>query len=134
MPDPIKICKKSHQFSEVDLKSLSFSIPPIEASDDYSSRRLVCFDASYDENTFNFINRSQLLTPGKEEIIVPQADLRITNVALGEQLSDANGRSVVKLTYTTLISVDNTDDDDDDEQTSPPITSTILCSLTGGKV
>ncbi|TFK44817.1 hypothetical protein BDQ12DRAFT_673624 [Crucibulum laeve] len=73
---------------------------------------------------------SIILTPGKEEVVVPQADLRITNAALGDELADAIGRTTVKFTYDTLIRVE----DEDEEIEAPPTTTTILCSLTGGKV
>lgn len=64
--------------------------------------------------------------------MIPQADLRITNVALGDVLKDASGRTTVKLTYNTLVKLD--EDDEDEEDVPEPLSTTVLCSLTGGKV
>ena len=43
--------------------------------------------------------RSLELTPGEPVSVVPPSDLRITNVALGDELADESGRTSVKLTY-----------------------------------
>lgn len=63
--------------------------------------------------------------------IVPQSDLRITNAALGEELADSTGRTTVKFTYNTPIAID---EDDSDEENTPELSTTVLCSLTPGKV
>lgn len=71
------------------------------------------------------------MTPGKPEAVVPQADIRITNVALGDILANASGRTTVKLTYDTPAKLDS---DDEDEPKIEPQLTTVLCSLTAGKV
>jgi len=71
------------------------------------------------------------LTPGKPETVVPQADIRITNVALGDILADASGRTTVKLTYNSPAKIDS--DDEGEPEVEPQLT-TILCSLTAGKI
>ena len=82
--------------------------------------------------------RSIVLTPGKAEVIVPQADLQIKNAALPDELQHESARTSVKLTYQSLSSVDDEDEDeDDDEEDEPPsgtAVTTVLCSLTPGKV
>jgi FK506-binding nuclear protein len=72
------------------------------------------------------------LKPSKEPFsFIPQSDLRITNIALGDELSDASGRTSVKLTYQTPVKID---DDDDDAESPDPLSTTVLGSLTPGKV
>jgi len=75
---------------------------------------------------------SVALTPGKTESIIPQSDLRITNVALGDELADASGRTSVKFTYNTPIKL--SEDDEDDDDVPEPLSTTVLCSLTPGKI
>ncbi|KAG5635502.1 hypothetical protein H0H81_011021, partial [Sphagnurus paluster] len=65
------------------------------------------------------------LVPGKEQLVQPAADIRISNVALGDVLKDASGRTTVKLTYEPS---GRPDSDDEDEEIPAPVT-TILCSL-----
>jgi FK506-binding nuclear protein len=77
--------------------------------------------------------RSIVLTPGQKETIVPQADLQIKNAALGEQLSDGSGRTTVKLTYQNPA-VHDDEVDELDEETPEAEMTTVLCSLTAGKV
>lgn len=77
--------------------------------------------------------RSVALKPGKQEVVIPQSDVRITNAALADQLSDESGRTTVKFTYNTPISANDLEDDDDNE-VSEPLSTTVLCSLTAGKV
>lgn len=67
--------------------------------------------------------------------------MQITNIAFGEEISDANSRTVVKLTFESLTSGLDDDEDDDDEEKEPKsddaderIATTVLCSLTPGKV
>jgi FK506-binding nuclear protein len=92
--------------------------------------------------------RSSELTPGKEEVIVPVEDLKISNVALGDTLVDPNGRSTVKITYTApIFSNDEDEDEDEDEdkdededededggKVNLKEVTTVLCSLSAGKV
>lgn len=80
-----------------------------------------------------------MLTPGQAEVIVPQGDLQIKNAALPDELQDGSARTSVKLTYQSLASLDDDDedDDDDDEDNDEPegaVVTTVLCSLTPGKV
>jgi len=69
---------------------------------------------------------------------VPITDLKISNVALGDTLADPNGRSTVKITYNAPAPHDSDDEDEDgeDEDEQPAIkeVTTVLCSLTAGKV
>ncbi|KAF8726519.1 hypothetical protein AX14_007764 [Amanita brunnescens Koide BX004] len=79
---------------------------------------------------------SQELTPGKEEAIMPVADLKISNVALGDTLVDSNGRSTVKITYAAPVFSDEDEDEDedgDDNEDDRKEVTTILCSLSAGK-
>lgn len=75
------------------------------------------------------------MTPGKAEVIVPQGDLQIKNAALPDELQDDSARTSIKLTYQSLASSDQ-DEDEEDEEESPegPAVTTVLCSLTPGKV
>ncbi|KAL5523922.1 hypothetical protein ACEPAG_8095 [Sanghuangporus baumii] len=69
--------------------------------------------------------------PGKKASLTAQSDIRISNAALDAELKDQSARSSVKLTYVTPQSID---EDEDEEESLPPTTSTILCSLTPGKI
>lgn len=69
----------------------------------------------------------------------PPADVRITNVALGADLEDENGRTSLKLIFPTQGERDSDDEeeeeeDDDDDDDDLPLSTTVLCSLTPGKV
>lgn len=76
-------------------------------------------------------HRSLALKPSKEPVsFIPQSDLRITNIALGDELADATGRTSVKLTYQTPVKLD----EDDEEEAPEPLSTTVLGSLTPGKV
>ncbi|KAF9230522.1 hypothetical protein BU15DRAFT_83524 [Melanogaster broomeanus] len=79
---------------------------------------------------------SIVLTPGKEEVIVPQGDLQIKNAALSDVLSDQSGRTTVKLTYLDLAPMESDDEDEEDENEPPKgsAVTTVLCSLTPGKI
>jgi hypothetical protein len=64
--------------------------------------------------------------------VVPPADLKIVNVALGHKLSDASGRTTLTMTY---YQPHTEDDDEEDEDEAAVVESTaVLCSLTPGKV
>ncbi|OCB86843.1 FKBP-like protein [Sanghuangporus baumii] len=69
--------------------------------------------------------------PGKKASLTAQSDIRISVAALDAELKDQSARSSVKLTYVTPQSID---EDEDEEESLPPTTSTILCSLTPGKI
>lgn len=77
--------------------------------------------------------RSALLEPGKKTKITPQADIRVTTAALGDKLEDDDSRTSVKLTYLAPVAPE-TEDDDEDEDEDLQQSSTILCSLTPGRV
>ncbi|KAG0700721.1 hypothetical protein DFH29DRAFT_930437 [Suillus ampliporus] len=76
---------------------------------------------------------SIILKPGQKETIVPQADLQIKNAALGEELSDVSGRTTIKLTYINPATNDDEEDEVDAESPEAEM-STVLCSLTAGKI
>ena len=81
------------------------------------------------------------VTPGEPAVISPPADLRITNVALGDEVADESGRTTVKLVYRTPGQGGDSDDEDEDEdeededeEKPEQLSTTVLCSLTCGKV
>ncbi|KIL68853.1 hypothetical protein M378DRAFT_184727 [Amanita muscaria Koide BX008] len=74
------------------------------------------------------------LTPGNEEIVVPPEDVRITNVSLGDVLVDPTGRSTIKITYSPLGESYSMEDESEDEEEVPSEKTTVLCSLTAGKL
>ena len=81
---------------------------------------------------FSSCYRSIELKPRKEPLsFIPQSDLRITNIALTDELADLTGRTSVKLSFQTPVKID---DGDEDEDPSEPISTTVLGSLTPGKV
>ncbi|KAK0241727.1 hypothetical protein EDD85DRAFT_820128 [Armillaria nabsnona] len=71
------------------------------------------------------------LTPGKPEIIEGHNDRTVTNIAIGDdsEAPSKSGRSTVKLTYPN-VAYDEDEDDDSEEETI----TTVLCSLSVGKV
>ena len=77
--------------------------------------------------------RSIALEGGEEKPVELPTHVQITNIAFGDDLADATGRTVVKLTYSVPHTSDDDDDDDEDDDASPRIT-TVLCALTPGKV
>ncbi|EJD49849.1 hypothetical protein AURDEDRAFT_112334 [Auricularia subglabra TFB-10046 SS5] len=72
---------------------------------------------------------SQELVPGKAYSADVPRDFRITNAALGDELADPAGRSVVKVTITEHDS--DSEDSEDEDEPSGPIKS-VLCSLRAG--
>lgn len=84
--------------------------------------------------------------PGGARNVIPLRDLRITNVALGEELVDENGRTSVRLVYIGPSAdsdeeggkddegEDEDEEKDDEDKGSSDAVPTILCSLTPGKV
>lgn len=73
------------------------------------------------------------MSPDKPESIIPQSDLRITNVALADELKDENGRTTIKLNYHTPIAPEESDDEEGSPQ-AEPLSTTVLCSLIPSKV
>ncbi|KIP06138.1 hypothetical protein PHLGIDRAFT_24709 [Phlebiopsis gigantea 11061_1 CR5-6] len=77
------------------------------------------------------------LNPGEAVSVVPPSDLRITNVALADELADERGRTSVKLTYRAPKDgeedEDVSHDEEEEEEDAEPVT-TVLCSLTPGKI
>ncbi|KAJ7780545.1 hypothetical protein DFH07DRAFT_792651 [Mycena maculata] len=62
----------------------------------------------------------------------PAAPIRITNVALGDDLANTSARTSLKLSYKTLIP--ENDDSDDDAPPEFPTSTTFICALTPGKI
>ena len=88
-----------------------------------------------------YFYRSVVVPPGDPTIVVPAADLRITNVALGHEVEDEASRITVKLVYHTPGAKSDDDDSDYEDDTKPldpndvePFTTAVLCHLTYGKV
>lgn len=84
------------------------------------------------------LHRSEVLTPGKPLSVIPQADVKVTLVSLGEELADPSGRTTVKLTYEKPVARVDSDDEDEDEDKDEDMlgkeVTTVVCSLTAGKV
>lgn len=74
------------------------------------------------------------MTPGKTFRLPAERDFRITNAALGDKLADKDGRSTIKLLFHDITADDSDEDEDDESKAKAPLTETILCSLTPGKV
>jgi len=75
------------------------------------------------------------LEGGEEKPVVLPTHVQITNISFGEDLADATGRTVVKLTYSLPHASDDDDDDDDDEDEGALARiTTVLCALTPGKI
>lgn len=70
------------------------------------------------------VHRSAVVKPGEQFTFVAPADLKITNIALGEKLEDENGRTTVKLKHESI-----TRKPEDELKTT-----VVICSLIGGKV
>ncbi|TFY83012.1 hypothetical protein EWM64_g1005 [Hericium alpestre] len=73
---------------------------------------------------------SLAVTPGEPQAFTPQADVRITNVALGDELKDEISRTTVKLHYSKPVNVD----DDEAEEAQGALETTVLGSLIPGKI
>ena len=101
-------------------------------------RSMRCFArrASYLTRLYSVERRSLEVKPGEATSFVPAADLRITNIALGEEIADENSRTTVKLVYRRpgAEEDDEEEEEDEDEDEEPKISSAVLCSLTYGKV
>ncbi|KAA1472844.1 hypothetical protein DENSPDRAFT_930576 [Dentipellis sp. KUC8613] len=76
---------------------------------------------------------SVAVNPGEPYSVVPQADIRITNVALGDELQDETGRTSVKLIY-NRPGVGADEDEEEDDAPEDSLTMTVLCSLIPGKI
>ncbi|GJE87440.1 FKBP-like protein [Phanerochaete sordida] len=77
------------------------------------------------------------LKPGQQEALMLPSDLRITNVALGDELEDESARTSVKLTYRGPSGGDDSDEesqDEEEEDDDVESVTTVLCSLTPGKI
>lgn len=73
--------------------------------------------------------RSVIVEPGKKTTFTAQADIRLTNATLDADVADEKSRTSVKLIYETPQEVG-----EDDATPEPAKTTTVLCSLTPGKV
>lgn len=82
--------------------------------------------------------RSITATPGEPSVISPPSDIRITNIALGEEITDENSRTTIKLVYRRPGSdepdSEDEEDDEEEENDNSELSTTVLCSLTPGKV
>jgi FK506-binding nuclear protein len=74
------------------------------------------------------------IAPGEKESVVTPAglEIRITNVALDESLNDEQGRTTVKFTYESAPKPKDPESDADSDAGEQ--LTTVLCSLTPGKV
>lgn len=82
--------------------------------------------------------RSIALQPGEPVEVAPPADLKISNAALGVELTDENSRSSIRLIYFGPRASDASEDDEEDDEeegseSGEPV-ATVLCSLTPGRV
>ncbi|EIW62941.1 uncharacterized protein TRAVEDRAFT_26444 [Trametes versicolor FP-101664 SS1] len=77
-------------------------------------------------------------TPGEPSVISPPSDIRITNIALGEEITDENSRTTIKLVYRRPGSdepdSEDEEDDEEEENDNSELSTTVLCSLTPGKI
>jgi hypothetical protein len=82
---------------------------------------------------------------GVETVISVPRDFTLTNAALGEDLADASGRSVLKLTHEVIpakrfqdggyISGEESEEEDEEEEDDDvEMTTIVVTSLTAGKV
>ncbi|KAF8967871.1 hypothetical protein BDZ97DRAFT_1801681 [Flammula alnicola] len=74
---------------------------------------------------------------GQEKIVNTPASVQITNVSYGEEIADANSRSVVKLSFESLTPPSEESDEEeekDDEEEGLTVDTTVLCALTPGKI
>ncbi|KZV81066.1 hypothetical protein EXIGLDRAFT_731900 [Exidia glandulosa HHB12029] len=72
------------------------------------------------------------LVPGKKYEIVAAADLHITNAALGDELAEETGRSVIKATVHEQPAQLDSDSEDEAGEAGEPF-DTVLCSLRAGQ-
>ncbi|KAJ7287414.1 hypothetical protein C8J57DRAFT_585308 [Mycena rebaudengoi] len=73
---------------------------------------------------------SATLEPKKPFTLLAENDLRICNVALGAVLQDSSARTSVQVTFHTITG----DAESDLEEADQPKSTTVICSLTPGKV
>ncbi|KAI0743736.1 hypothetical protein C8Q80DRAFT_1272384 [Daedaleopsis nitida] len=82
------------------------------------------------------------VTPGEPTVITPPADVRVTNIALGDEVADEKSRTTVKLTYRAPGGGQDSDDEEEDDEEEEDeedegkgrIATTVLGSLTCGRV
>lgn len=91
-------------------------------------------------NTLSFSylqTRHLVLEGGKEKAVHTPACVQITNICYGEEIADANGRDVVKLSFEALNTEDNDEEEEEKEDADSNdglvIDTTVLCALTPGK-
>ncbi|KAI0051810.1 hypothetical protein FA95DRAFT_1602310 [Auriscalpium vulgare] len=77
---------------------------------------------------------SLVVRPGEPQSVVPETDVVITNIALGEELDDEKSRTTVKFTYARPVSVDDSDDEKEDDDEPGSLGVAVLGSLTPGKI
>ena len=91
-------------------------------------------DAFFSVLAAKYLYRSIALEGGEEKPVELPTHVQITNISFGENLADATGRTVVKLTYSLPQTSDDDDDDDDEDEGALSRITTVLCALTPGKV
>jgi hypothetical protein len=91
-------------------------------------------DAVFYVLTAKYLYRSIALEGGEETPVELPTHVQITNVSYGEDLADATGRTVVKLTYSLPHTSDDDDEDEDKDEGALSRLTTVLCALTPGKV
>jgi len=74
------------------------------------------------------------LEGGEEKPVELPTHVQVTNISFGEDLADATGRTVVKLTYSLPHTSDADDDDDEEDEGALSRITTVLCALTPGKI
>ena len=67
------------------------------------------------------------------KVVELEGDVVITNIALGEKIADEKSRTTVKLSYIGPNAFEESEDEEDDDENDKLETS-VLCSLTPGKV
>ncbi|KAI0718977.1 hypothetical protein C8T65DRAFT_637625 [Cerioporus squamosus] len=77
---------------------------------------------------------SLVVKPGEATSFIPAADLRITNIALGDEIADEKSRTTVKLIYRPPGAEEEDEEEEEEKEEEPTVSSAVLCSLTPGKI
>ena len=79
--------------------------------------------------------RSCVVEPGKKTTFTAPADILLTNATFDPTISDESSRTTLKLIYETPQRLNyESDEEEEEKEDQPEQTTTILCSLTPGKV
>jgi Nucleoplasmin-like domain len=109
----------------------------LENNNGHCNRTLVSASRQFPAINSQSIYRSLALKPHQKETVVPQGDLRITNVSFGDKLEDTSSRTAIKMTYDGVIEPESDEEEGDaggEDDDKSHLTSTFLCALTPGKV